>query len=95
MITMTFENVCAMLDALENDCWYELRDGNLLNVTFNDFEGFDENWSEIMRDYDDPEGVEKFLDQLAQNAAFIDGSLYHTYYFDNFSVKIGYTSFDI
>lgn len=92
---MTFENVCEMLDDLKDDCWYTLRDGNLLEVTFNDFEGFDENWNEIMRDYVDPENVEKFLDLLEQNAAFIEGILYRIYHFNNFSVRIGYTSFDI
>ena len=32
MTTMTFEDVCAMLEGLENDCWYELRGENQLYV---------------------------------------------------------------
>ena len=92
---MTFEDVCAMLEGLENDCWYELCGENQLYVIFNDFEGFDENWDEIMRDYDNPKGVEMFLDSLEKNAAFIEESLYRTYHFDNFSVKVDYTSNDI
>lgn len=92
---MTFENVCETLDGLESDCWYELRGKNQLYVIFNDFEGFDENWDEIMRDYDNPKGVEMFLDLLEKNAAFIEGASCRTYHFDNFSVKVDYTSNDI
>lgn len=92
---MTFENVCETLDGLESDCWYELHGKNQLYVIFNDFEGFDENWNEIMRDYNNPKGVEMFLDLLEKNAAFIEGASCRTYHFDNFSVKVDYTSNDI
>jgi len=37
-----------------------------IEVTFEDFEGFDDDWSEIEREYDNPELIESILDFIEE-----------------------------
>jgi hypothetical protein len=93
---MTYEKMVAMLEALGQDVYYDYYEKNhKFDVTLYDFEGFDDDWDEIYRDYDDPEAVEHFLDVLEEESLSCEGDYYETYYFDGFSVQIGYSSFDI
>lgn len=66
----------------------------LLDLTICDFEGFDENWDEVFRDYDIKE-VEKLLDIIEKNGKLVDNNLYELYDFGDFFVQVGYSSFDI
>lgn len=91
---MTYEQVLEMAEALGNDA-IVLDFKNQISVDFNDFEGFDENWDEIMRDYDDANAVDAFEEMLENEAIKIDNGFYTTYHFDGFIVKVGYTSYDI
>ena len=91
---MTYEKVLEMAEALGNDA-IVFDFNHQISVDFNDFEGFDEHWSEIMRDYDDPDAVEAFEEMLRSEALSIDDDFYTTYHFDGFTVKVGYTSYDI
>ena len=96
---MTLEQMEAALEALGNDVSYgvaEDEDGQVwVCVTLQDFEGFDENWREVMRRYDDPKAVERFLDMLESECVSQEGDFYVEYHFDGFSVEVGNASFDI
>lgn len=93
---MTYEMMVEMLEALGNDVYYDYdEDDHEFDVTIDDFEGFDEDWSEVDREFDDPEAVEHFLDVLEEESLSHEGDFYETFYFDGFSVQVGYSSFDI
>ena len=91
---MTYEKMIEMLEALGADALYSVI-GTTIHVDLNDFEGFDEDWDEIMRDYDNPKAVEAFEEMLERECLSQEGDFYTTYHFDDFSVKLGYTSYDI
>lgn len=65
-----------------------------IDVTICDFNGFDENWEEIMIEYDD-KAVKKMRDKLAEIANEVQDDFYTRYVFDGFYVEIGYASYDI
>lgn len=91
---MTKIEILKMLNDLGDDAYVYER-GDDISVDLNDFEGFDENWSEIMRDYDNPKKVQQALDTLQRTAIIVEHDYYTTYYFKDCSVIVGYTSFDI
>lgn len=92
---MTREMMVEALEALGADVdWFALSDGSF-DVDLQDFDGFDDDWGEIDRDYDDPEAVEAFLDMLDASCLSRDGDYYITYHFDGFDVRLGYASYDI
>ena len=69
--------------------------GNHIHLTINDFEGFDENWREIDREFVDEDAVDEVLEWLEDNADSAEGDFYEYYYFGEIVVEVGYTSFDI
>lgn len=89
-----FEELMMMVEACEADVDYDV-DGSDVSLTFDDFEGFDDDWSEVMRDYVNPAAVEALEDWLDDNCLSCEGDLYIVYHFDGFDVEVGYTSFDI
>ena len=89
---MTMTEILEMLEALGDDVFVDECDEGV-EITFDDFEGFDEDWHEVMRDYDHPELVDAFFDMLDEYPC--EGDLYVTYHLDGFDVKVGFTSFDI
>lgn len=91
---MTKVEILKMLNDLGDDAYVHEYNGKI-SVDFNDFEGFDEDWSEVMRDYDNPEKVQQVIDTLQRTAITIKDDFYTTYYFEDFSVTVGYTSYDI
>ncbi len=93
---MTLEKMMAMVEALGDDAsmWYD-EEEKVLDVTLRDFEGFDDDWSEIMRDYDHPEAVEAFKEMLETECSSQEGDFYFDYHFDGFTVELGYSSYDI
>ena len=93
---MRFEKMMAMVEALGDDAsmWYD-EEEKVLDVTLRDFEGFDDDWSEIMRDYDHPEAVEAFKEMLETECSSQEGDFYFDYHFDGFTVELGYSSYDI
>lgn len=92
---MTREKMLATIKALGDDVTIFDEDDYCLDVTIEDFEGFDKNWEEIDRDLDDPEAVQAFLGMLETECSSKEGDFYVTYHFDGFDVEIGYASFDI
>lgn len=91
---MTIEIITAQLDRISEDSWYDV-DDNRINLTINDFEGFDDDWSEIDRELVDAKAVEEVLDWLKENADSSEGDFYEYYHFGDIVVEVGYTSFDI
>ena len=93
---MTLEMMMAAVETLGDDAsmWYDEEDREL-HVTLRDFEGFDEDWSEIMRAYDHPEAVEQFEDMLETACLSWEDDFYLVYHFDGFAVVLGYASYDI
>lgn len=91
---MTIKTIIAQLDRISADSWYDVN-GNHIDLTINDFEGFDENWSEIDREFVDADAVGEVLEWLEENADFVDGDFYRYYHFGEIVVEVGYTSFDI
>ena len=68
---------------------------NELNIDFNDFDGFDDEWNEIEREYNNENLVNQILNYIETNAILIKDSLYQTYQLNDKIIVIGYTSFDI
>lgn len=92
---MTKEQIIEVMDSLGEDVTYFYRKG-VLYVTLEDFAGFDEDWNEIDRDYDNPEAVDDFLIMLEENSRSYDSvGCYEVYGFDGFEVMLGCASFDI
>ena len=91
---MTIETITTMLDRISADSWYSVN-GNHIDLTVDDFAGFDENWCEIDREFEDADAVEEVLEWLGENADCVDGDFYRYYHFGDIVVEVGYTSFDI
>jgi len=75
------------------DVYVEDYDDEIVHLDFNDFEGFDEDWSEIMRPYEREDLVNKVFDILEKCPN--DNGFYCTYMVENHPVKVGYASYDI
>ena len=73
---MTIEIITAQLDRISEDSWYDV-DDNRINLTINDFEGFDDDWSEIDREFVDAKAVEEVLDWRALLNLVCGFLLYH------------------
>lgn len=93
---MNREQVLALLATAESDLEvWEMSDEEEIDVTVYDFEGFDEHWSEIDRELDNPELVERIYDTLRDNCVEFDEGFYQDFYFEGFRVHWGYASYDI
>ena len=92
---MTREMMLATIEALGADASLWDEEDYCLDVTLEDFEGFDENWSEIYRKYDDPKAVKRFEEMLETECLSQEGDFYVVYHFEGFDVCLGYASFDI
>lgn len=81
-----FEKLMAMVKALVEveDVYYREYE-NTLYITVNDFEGFDEHWSEIDRELVNEELVEE-LEEFLENV---------NYTIDNYTIELNYSSEDI
>lgn len=90
---MNKEKLMELLNNASADVDFEFTEENFLDVTINDFEGFDEEWNEISREYVNAQAVENVLDFL--NQFNCEGDFYRVYQVDELSVQVGYTSFDI
>lgn len=91
---MTIEIITAQLDRISADSWYSVS-GTHIGLTINDFEGFDERWREVEREFVDGDAVDEVLEWLEERADRSEGDFYCYYYFGDIVVEVGYTSFDI
>ncbi len=90
----TMEMIIARLEALAEDITFEVTDTDI-EVTIEDFAGFDEEWEEVERELVDAEAVEAFEEWLEAEAESIEGDMYRYYHFAGCTVCVGYASFDI
>lgn len=89
-----FDTIITLINACGCDIdFYTVN--NTIYITIDDFSGFDDDWNEIMRDYDNPDAVNALLNWLDNNCISQTGDLYTFYSFNDFKVELGYTSFDI
>ena len=92
------EIIIAMLEKMSEDVEYYVceveEEKPELVITVDDFEGFDEDWSEIMREYDE-DAVSALIDWLEEHCISEDGDLYYEFHFEEFNVQLGYSSYDI
>lgn len=97
---MTFDEMMTTIETtLEADAswWIEEREeeGLVIHLTLEDFEGFDEQWHEVEREFTSPEAVEAFLAMLEAECQVQVGDFYKDYCFAGFEVIVGYASYDI
>ena len=91
---MTIEKIIAQLDRISADASYEIT-GSRIDLTIDDFEGYDDDWSEIFRDFVDEKAVDEVLEWLEKNADYVEDDYYCRYHFGDIVVEVGYTSYDI
>lgn len=89
---MTYAEVMARVAEVEDVSVWEYDDR--ISLTIEDFAGFDEDWCEQFRDYDE-DAVDALLEWLEEHALSMDGDYYTYYQFDGFEVQVGYASYDI
>lgn len=91
---MTIETITTQLDRISADSWYDVTD-EYIDLTINDFEGFDDEWSAVARELVDADAVAEVLEWLEEKADRVDDDFYRCYHFGEIVVEVGYTSFDI
>lgn len=65
-----------------------------LYVTIEDFDGFDEDWQEVDREYNE-EAIDELLEWLEAQAQEVEGDYYVRYHLQDVVVCVGYASYDI
>ena len=92
-----YETLQALISALDPDDAIIRTDteDRTIRITFDDFEGFDDEWAEIDRPYNNYEAVDDLIEWVCDNA-IVEGYMWNTYYrIDEWTVTIHYTSEDI
>ena len=93
---MKMEQIIEKLETIKTDAYYYVDDeDNEIRLTIDDFEGFDEDWSEVERELENHKAVEEVLEWLEENADEVEGDYYEYYHFGEIAVCVGYASFDI
>ena len=90
---MTFEQVMAIIEPFAQYADIEVEDGDIY-VSVHDFDGFDDDWSEIMIDYD-TDLEDSILEVLDAECVSSTDGMYPTWVFDGFTVHWEYESYDI
>ena len=88
-----FNLVLEKLEKLGENVEYKVKDTEIKVVVL-DFIGYNDNWEEVYRDYDE-DAVEDFEEWLEDNCVSCQCDYYQYYEFDGFNVEIGYSSMDI
>jgi len=88
-----FELVLQKIEKLGNEVEVTIKEKNI-EVMVLDFEGFEEDGSEIYADYDE-EKIAEFEEWLQEHCLEYSGDFYRYYDFKDFVVTISYASFDI
>lgn len=90
---MSFEMVMELLASLGDDVDVRVDSDGDVHVEVQDFEGFDDDWSEIERECS--EAVDEVEAQLEEACLHACGDYYRYYEFDGFVVVWGYASMDV
>lgn len=93
---MTMERMKEQLKALCKDIsFWENTDENILDVTVEDFEGFDEDWDEVFADINE-DAVNTMIEWLDEHCDSHDSGCFYQYYtFGNLVVCLDWESYDI
>ena len=93
---MTMERMKEQLKALCKDIsFWENTDENILDVTVEDFEGFDEDWDEVYADINE-NAVNTMIEWLDKHCDSHDSGCFYQYYtFGNLVVCLDWESYDI
>jgi hypothetical protein len=86
-----FDEIVARLEEVGDISVYELN--GVMRITFEDFDGFDEDWSEIDHEIMEPalyEELENFLDEVLDWDYYGDGVV-----FNELHLHVGYSSYYI
>lgn len=86
--------IIEMLTALGADVMFSV-DGSTIHATLQDFEGFDEHWCEIEREYDDEDAVDAFIEWCEEHADTYTADMYSDFHFGEITLWLGYASADI
>jgi hypothetical protein len=91
---MNYDKMKSTLDSLSDDIMYSIvADG--FRVQIQDFDGFDDDWNEIMREYNNANAIDEFIDMLESDCISQDGDFNYVYHFDGFDVELSYASDEI
>ena len=91
MMTMILDR----LTALGDDVLFSIDDDGTIHATLQDFEGFDEHWHEVEREYDDEDAVDAFLEWCEETADTYTTDLASDYHFGDITLWVCYASADI
>lgn len=91
---MNRNEILALAKALGADMSVWVMQNGDVHLTVCDFEGFSEDYEEIMRDYDE-DAVDALFDLLERRCVSIERNLYTTFHMGGYDVIWGYESFDI
>lgn len=91
---MTMEMVMELLATAGDDLIVMDWDDSI-DVEVNDFEGFDDDWAEIIRDVENGELVDEIYKTLKREALSVDEDFYVEFQFEGFSLSWGYASYNI
>lgn len=84
------ETITAMVEELGNDAEMEVfGNGDVISIWLIDFDGWDDDWKEVLRVFERPDKVEALKKWLAVNATSASKNIF---YFDEFTVKLMYSS---
>ena len=90
-----FNEFNKLVDACGVDAILERHSDGAYALTLEDFEGFDDDWNEVEREYVNEEAVDALLKWLEANCIERKSNLYIHYVFPDFRLTLGYASFDI
>lgn len=93
MMLEKIKEMAMMIEA--NGDAYVYIDEDFVDITFKDFEGFNDDWEEEEREYNNEEAVEEFIDFLEKECYKQEGDFYRIFHFDGCTVQIGWESMDI
>ena len=89
------EMVMEMLEGLGEDVMVDVSRGGDVRVVVQDFEGFDDDYSEVFRELDDEDAVDEVYDRLEEMALRVEGDYVRYFHFDGFVVVWEYASMEI
>ncbi len=92
---MSREMMLVAIEALGDDADLFDADDYCLDVMLEDFAVLYDDGCEVMREYDDAEAVDAFLEMLEAECSSYEDDFYVVYHFEGFDVQLGYASFDV
>lgn len=90
---MTKEMILELMNSCKDILVNEYSD-DYIDVTIDDFAGFDDEWNEVYNDINE-EQIDSILETLDKECIRKVDDLYVHYYLDGFMVCVGWSSFDI